>query len=42
MKLSKAKASMFLEAMLNSKGSQSKMRHVTHTKKNLELAKEIA
>ena len=39
---SKAKALMFLEAMLNSAGSQSKMRLVPHTKENLKIAKQIA
>lgn len=33
---------MFLEAMLSSAGSQSKMRLVPHTKENLKIAKQIA
>ena len=40
--IAKDKASMFLEAMINSTGSQSKMRLVPNTKENLKLARQIA
>ena len=40
--LAKDKAAMFLESMINSAGSQSKMRLVPHSKENLRLAKQIA
>ena len=40
--IAKDTASMFLEAMINSAGLESKIRHIPNTKENLKLAKEIA